>query len=160
MIMDNDIKKLTSEEKNGKYDILTNILKICGIIFICLIQFLIIYFSFKYIIVKLSLICIQILALIHLNIFSRIKEYKIVWCTLIILFPGISSIIYFLAGNNSLNKKEIILQNRFEKVYNDDIKNTEILKSVLDSEFELFLLGNHLLVDLYLSFLINLSYIQ
>ena len=126
--MDNDIKKLTSEEKNGKYDILTNILKICGIIFICLIQFLIIYFSFKYKIVKLSLICIQILALIHLNIFSRIKEYKIVWCTLIILFPGISSIIYFLAGNNSLNKKEIVLQNRFEKVYNDDIKNTEILK--------------------------------
>ena len=121
--MDKDKKKnnLTSEQKIGRYNIVTNVIKLFCIIILGFIQMLFVKYIIcvnyaKYILATIDIICI-----VHLLKNSIIKEYKKVWIILILFLPVSGAILYFIAGNNTLNK------NKKRVLSNIGKKNKEIL---------------------------------
>lgn len=133
MNIDKDKKNLTSEQKLGKYDKSLNLLKAIGILLFTIIQVMFICLIFKYKFVNIGYIVISTFAIIHLILFCKIKEYKIVWFVLILIFPFVGALLYFIGGNNSFSKK------KKHKLNNIEEKSTEIIdrtKYVQENEFE------------------------
>lgn len=125
MNIDKDKKKITREQKLGKYNILLSGLKLAGTLVFVILQIIAIYLIVKYKYITCGYIIICVLAILHLLLFSKINEYKIVWIVLIILFPFIGAILYFLGGCNAFSKKQKSKLNGIEEYYVDMIQNSD-----------------------------------
>lgn len=115
MNIDKDKENITGEQKIGKYNILLNALKFIGIFIFVLLQTIAVCMIIKYKYVTFAYIVISFIAILHLILVCKIKEYKIVWIVLILLFPIIGSLLYFLGGDNSFSKKQKNKLNNIEK---------------------------------------------
>lgn len=121
MNIDKDKKNLKSEQKLGKYNILLSVLKFISVVIFIILQVTAICLIFKYFAIVYAVI--SIIAILHLLLFCKIKEYKLVWFVLIILFPVIGFLLYFLGGNNSFSKKQKNKLNDIEESNKNIIEN-------------------------------------
>lgn len=135
MYIDKDKKNLTSKQKLGKYNILLSVFKIASIIVFIIIQIIAICLIVRYKYATYGYIIISLLAILHLFLFSQIKEYKTLWFILIIVFPIIGVLMYFLIGNISFNKNRKKQLNKIDEegisiINNSNYVEVEELKSM------------------------------
>lgn len=128
MYIDRDKENISGEEKLGKYNILLSSFKIIFALLFILLQCGAIFLIFKYRYIALSYLVITLIAIVHLIIFNKIKEYKLVWLVLIILFPISGPLMYFVIGNNKFNKNKKCKLNNIEEENIKIIKNTDYVQ--------------------------------
>lgn len=128
--MDIDIykKNLTNEQKLGKYNISLCITKILSIVIFLLLQAIIIVCIFKHRYTALVYFCISLIAISHLFLFNKVKEYKVVWLVLIVLFPIMGALMYSLIGDNSFSKNQEKKLNDIEEENKKLTKNTNYME--------------------------------
>ena len=127
MNIDKDKKNLKSEQKLGEYNILLSVLKFISVVIFIILQVTAICLIFKYKYFAIVYAVISIIAILHLLLFCKIKEYKFVWFVLIILFPVIGPLLYFLGGNNLFSKKEKSKLNDIEESNKNIIENSNYI---------------------------------
>lgn len=104
MKLDNDKKKLNSEQKYGKYNIAKKVISICLGLTLIIIQAIIYFVCIKVRIIGCLVFILDLLTILHDITKAKLKENRILWIFLVLLFPILGAIMYFLIGNNSLCK--------------------------------------------------------
>ena len=136
MEIDNYKKNLTSEQKLGKYNVLTIFFKIVSIFFVFIIQLFCIHLLLKSDYIKIIVILLDIVSIIHLMKYSIKKEYKRNWIVIILLFPILGFLIYWIFGNNTLSKEKIKKLNSIEERNKKIIGKSNFVDNLKLKQFE------------------------
>lgn len=131
MKIDQDKQILTSEQKLGKYNCIREIMKVIFVLVGIAILFMIGYGMYHNQWLVLWILLWQIISLLHLSCYSKMASYQRVWAVIILLFPGLGTLLYFLGGSTfwdpskdvSLKEKSDLEQSKMKVTKLDDIKN-------------------------------------